>query len=233
MFEIFRSHGTKSSLPGAGRWRRIPWVTCLLMVAAGLAEIFPGIASRFEDLSEVCIGGTSLEFWRPITAHLAHLNFPHLLLNVAFFVPLAWLRECRRGSLEFGREFIFLAVAVAVAVRLIHPDWVTYGGFSGVIYGLLVLTVLEEDLRLKRKNTSGDEAIQGGIRPSLISILIVACLIIKTVVEILHGGWFFFSESLSYTLTEEYLPGSHLGGIVGGLGLLLLHYQFRRTSRPG
>ena len=180
------------------------------MVAAGLAGTFPGIASRFEDLCEVCIGGTSLEFWRPITAHLAHLNFPHLLLNVAFFFPLAWLREYRRGSLGFGREFIILAVAVAVAVRLIHPDWVTYRGLSGVIYGLLVLTVLEQDLRLKRKNTTGDEASQGSKRPSLISILIVACLFIKTVVEILHGGWIFFSESLSYTLTDEYLPGSQL-----------------------
>lgn len=76
------------------------------------------------------------EWWRLITAHLAHLGWTHTVLNLAG-LALAWLL--------FGREFRALEwlLIAACSVALIggaflgwRPELAWYVGLSGVLHGL-------------------------------------------------------------------------------------------------
>ena len=53
----------------------------------------------------------------------------------------------------------------------------------------------------------------------------------KTLVEVAFGGWTFVSQGLSESLMVAYLPGSHLGGIVGAGLLIAVQSRFGRRRR--
>ena len=78
----------------------------------------------------------SAEPWRLLTAHLVHLNWPHVLINAA-----AWFVVARLFAIELtiARQVLTMAAAataVGLALPLLWPAIENYRGFSGVLHAL-------------------------------------------------------------------------------------------------
>ena len=152
------------------------------------------------------------QIWRPLTGHLTHASAEHLWLNVGLFLLLGALREHRVGTRRFLLEVSLMALAVACGVRLLHDDWTSYRGLSGVVYGLIPLCFLRP---------------QHPLGPVLI-----AALAGKSALEWQHGGWLLQPDSLQATLGVAYLPGSHVAGLVAGLLIVAAERQRAGSGAP-
>ncbi len=179
----------------AADFRRSP-VTIVAGAAAILATAAPAFGALLEDVRPLPHG----EIWRPFTGHIAHASVLHLALNLALFLPLAWLRERAVGSRRFACELVLVAVVTSAGVRFLHDDWTTYRGLSGVVYGLIALQLLPSE-----RSRFAD-----------FGVLIVAALALKSAWELAIGGWIVGADSLSSDLGVRFLPGSHCAGLAAG-----------------
>jgi rhomboid family GlyGly-CTERM serine protease len=183
-----------------------PVVTFCVASLAVLAAVLPTVGGFLIDRSET---GLRLEPWRAVTGNMVHASLAHLAGNLLVFLPLASWRESCSGRPRFLGELLALACAVALTVRLLHPDWTTYCGLSGVVYGLLSLILVDAIERPRRREA----------RP--IAAVLLGAVILKTALEIRHGGWVWGGVAMEESLGIRYLAGSHVGGLVGGALLAL------------
>jgi membrane associated rhomboid family serine protease len=174
-----------------------PAGSCLIAAAATVATLAPLASRLLIDLRE---GADRFEPWRPWTGHLVHGSVTHLALDLALFTPLAFLRERRAGLAAFLLEYAFLAAFVAAGVRVLHLEWATYCGLSGVVYGLLTIVLLEAA-------TAGTLPLAGTL---------LAALALKSTAEYAGGGWLFAGPGFERALGVDYLPGAHVAGIAAG-----------------
>jgi rhomboid family GlyGly-CTERM serine protease len=188
---------------------RPPLVTAGLSVVAVAATFLSPLGARLEDARDLL---TTLEWWRPLTGHLPHAGALHLVLNLAVFVPLGALRESRVGTRRFLIEYLALAGFVSAGVRLLHGHWDTYRGLSGVVYGLLTVTLLA-------RRDSGPDVSKA---PSRWCAGLVAFLAAKSALEYGGEGWLVATGWLERSLGVMYLPGSHCAGIAGGAVIALV-----------
>ena len=188
--------------------RTWPLVTLTIAGLAVAAASVPSLAELFEDRRDTAFS------WRLWTSHLTHGSTRHLVFGLLVLVPLALWRERRQGAARCLLEYAFLGAAVAIGIRVLHANWETYRGISGIAYGLLTLTLLEVI-------GSGGSAAQTRRRRAALCILVF--LSIKTVYECLAGGWLVNATSLREELGVVYLPGSHLSGLLAALLLSALH----------
>ena len=172
-----------------------------LTVVAILTTASPPLRQLFIDRAGSVVDG---QWWRLLTGHLAHGGDHHLLLNLILFIPLGALRERDAGTRRFLCELTFLALTVAVGIRLFHPDWTTYQGLSGIVYGLLAVALLA-----------------GNTEPTSSQWLLVIFLVVKSGLELLCGCWLLAGDSLCRSLEVTYLPGSHCAGLFGAFFILL------------
>ncbi len=193
----------------------LPPVTLALAFVSCLAMLRPGWSDGIEDRR--CLGG---ELWRLLSGHLAHGSAQHFLLNLGLFVPLAAWREKKRGSCLFVLEYACLAACVAIGVRWCHSEWYSYRGLSGVVYGLIALTLLDGTYGEKATHRRG---------PSRCSLVLIGILAVKTGLEVWAGGWLFETRTLTASLGVVFLPGSHLGGLVGGAALAVTGNAYCRA----
>lgn len=85
------------------------------------------------------------EIWRLISAHLTHLNVPHLLMNLAglwliwllFFTPQAFTPLCLY-------RLVPILIGTALGLLLFSPEVAWYRGLSGALHGLLALALLRQ-----------------------------------------------------------------------------------------
>jgi membrane associated rhomboid family serine protease len=197
-----------------GRW---PWTLCSLCGAAVAAQLAPALARALEDRRELVPEAGLVELWRPLSGHAVHGSALHLALNLLVLAPLLLWRERKLGSSRTLLEVLFLAAAVALGVRLIEAHWTSYRGFSGVVYGLLVLWLCDRAFAI------------GFVRPRFLPSAALAALVLKTLAECVAGGWVLGRGDFSAALGVTYLPGSHLAGIAGAAIL----YGFDRLARHG
>lgn len=81
---------------------------------------------------------TQLELWRLLTAHVAHLNLTHAILNLlGLGLIVFWLGDQRR-PLAWCAAALFIALGISVGLYIWQPDVDYYVGLSGVLHGLLV-----------------------------------------------------------------------------------------------
>ena len=94
------------------------------------------LISTVPEWNAVCMdleNPASWQLWRPLTGHFAHAGSEHLWLNVLTFCLLGVLRENQVGTRRFIIDVTVLALSVALGVRLLHSDWTSYRGLSGVV----------------------------------------------------------------------------------------------------
>ncbi len=114
--------------------------------AAGVRELILAVVV----LCALALGGSRLtmllqydreavaagQYWRLLTAHLVHLGWDHLALNVAGLAGLWWLY----GELYSARQWLVLVIAcallISLALYLASPGVAWYVGLSGVLHGL-------------------------------------------------------------------------------------------------
>ena len=207
-----------------GMPRHLPLIALLLSVLAVTATCLPRWGDQLEDVRGFA---SNLEWWRPLTGHFVHAGGLHLVLNLVVFLPLAALRERRVGAVRFLLECLTLAVVVAAGVRLLHSQWESYRGLSGIVYGMLTLVLLSPMARQPPRDSREilDDPKSGAgswVRRRRFGLVIASLLTVKSVLEYSGEGWLLGARALESSLGVRYLPGSHCAGIFAGLCLLVV-----------
>jgi len=110
------------------------WGFCLVLAVVSItASCWPnGLALLRYEHSGLIEG----ELWRVISAHLVHLNVPHLLLNLS---GLLLICELLWGELPLRHGIgllVFSGLSISAGLYWLLPDIGTYAGLSGVLHGL-------------------------------------------------------------------------------------------------
>ena len=112
-----------------------PFVVCLPLALVGL-----NASSRLAyNRSAIFEAG---QYWRLLTAHLVHTNFAHALLNLAAWLFVFWLAKNHLSIQQWEIGFLLCAVGVDIGLWWCSPNVQWYVGLSGLLHGLLVLSVL-------------------------------------------------------------------------------------------
>jgi rhomboid family GlyGly-CTERM serine protease len=176
------------------------WLFCLAVsVAALMAACWPGgLAHLRYDRFGLMDG----EMWRVLTAHLVHLNLPHLFLNL---FGLFLICELLWGELPLRHGIGLLAfsgMAISACLWWLHPELAWYAGLSGVLHGLWAGCVFYG--LLHTANTSPRSRL-----PYLIGAFL---LMSKLLVEFYDGP----SEYTEKLIGGGVLTASHLYGALAG-----------------
>jgi len=82
------------------------------------------------------------EVWRLITAHLCHLGWKHLAMNLAGLFLIWALFGRLLSTLEWIVVLLVSALAVGLGLLLFNPDIQWYVGLSGVLHGMFLAGAL-------------------------------------------------------------------------------------------
>lgn len=124
-----------SSMDAARRARATYWVLpgalttlCLLAMVPGGFELL-----RYERAL------IAAEPWRLLTAHVVHLGWVHLALNLAAFAAIWVMLGDLLRPRAWVAAFVFCALAVSGGLWFLDPGLEWYVGLSGVLHGLFVV----------------------------------------------------------------------------------------------
>lgn len=82
------------------------------------------------------------EWWRMLTAHLVHLGWNHLWLNMASVTLLTWLFADLIKPTWLIALVALMNGGISLCFLWLMPDLLWYVGFSGTLYGLFVMGIL-------------------------------------------------------------------------------------------
>lgn len=178
------------------------WLFCLALALVTLiATRWPdGLARLRYDRSGILNG----EIWRLLSAHLVHLNLPHLFLNL---LGLALICELLWGELPLRHGIGLLAfsgVAISAALWWLHPELVWYAGLSGVLHGLWAGCAFY--------------GLQHSSPQSRLSYLVAAFLLVAKLLMEFHYGPSAYTAQL---IGGSVVTASHLYGALAGAVYML------------
>ncbi len=157
------------------------------------------------------------EIWRILSHPFAHLSFYHLTTDVLVFLVLFRELKC------YGKTPIYFLILVcwvvssfSAMVSLPVYGISTFGGLSGINYGLLMYYCMHQALTL------GGKKIQIGF--FLISVLLLISQILAGVFQMN------LFENVHYGYVGRPILESHGGGILAGLIFLFFEIQLCRKN---
>lgn len=181
-------------------------ITLLALLFSLLPDAWQGALQYQRD--EVLSG----ELWRLLSAHLTHLNWPHLFMNLVG-IWLIWLLFLSREKALRICLLVWplLLLGTGLGLLVLHPEIAWYRGLSGALHGLLLLALLRQ---------RAWQTLSGG----LLLILFCGKLLWEQTIGPATG-----SESL---IDGRVIVESHLyGAITGGLIWLLERSRHHLTKR--
>jgi rhomboid family GlyGly-CTERM serine protease len=138
------------------------------------------------------------DLWRLLSAHLTHLNWPHLLMNLAGLWMIWLLFLSREKPLSICLLSLLLLLGTGLGLLALHPEISWYRGLSGALHGLLLLALLRHQAW---RNPGG--------------LVLLALFCIKLLWEQVNGPMY-GSEALieGRVIVESHLYGTLSGGII-------------------
>jgi rhomboid family GlyGly-CTERM serine protease len=172
------------------------WATLAITAAAGLAFGWPRLAGGLiYERADILAG----QVWRLWTGHLVHYTSPHLLWDLAVFLPagvwLEWITP--RGARWF---YLLTPLAISLFLLFSEPALGRYAGLSGVGTGLLVLLAL---VQLRRDSNE----------PRWFWLGVLLLVAVKIIVEsITHAPMV-----VRFDADVRTVPLAHIGGVICAL----------------
>jgi rhomboid family GlyGly-CTERM serine protease len=145
------------------------------------------------------------EYWRLLSAHLAHLGWQHAVMNMAALVLLMILFE-HISAKRWLFAMVVSVLAVNIGLWIGLPVTHSYVGLSGVLHGLILFGLLESLAAPLFLPPSGGQRQIGFLT------LMVIALFAKLAVEQLSGP----DAALEQLIGGEIWVDSHLFGAFGG-----------------
>ena len=183
--------------PAAMPWQRTP-ITAVIIGFAVLVALATDQGRGELSLWLYIINPVTGEqdVWRWLSPAFLHFGWLHLVFNCLWLFAVGRLIEWRSSSAFI---LVFLASALAGnALQWFMGDW-RFGGLSGVVYGVVGYVWLWDRLR----------ADKYAVPPVYLGISLFFLLI----------GF----ANLDGILGVNMANGAHLGGLLGGLAVALLH----------
>lgn len=103
----------------------------LLLLHAAVAT-WPALGAALEYRH----GLATSEPWRVITAHVVHINWPHVMINAAAWFVVARLFADELAPLRQFLVVLLAAVVISVGLAIAYARIEWYRGFSGVLHAL-------------------------------------------------------------------------------------------------
>jgi len=148
------------------------------------------------------------QVWRLISGHLTHLNWNHLLLNMAGLAMVAVFFAGYRSNRYWIEALLFISLLCSAGL-LLDNQLERYVGFSGVLHGLFIIGARWEMQRYK-------------ISGLVLLLIIIGKLVWEQVYGALPG-----SESMT---GGRVAINAHLYGAIGG-AIFLLRDSFKLTGK--
>lgn len=146
------------------------------------------------------------EWWRIWTGHWIHANWIHLGLNATGLVLCLYLTSVHWSYWQWGWRILFLSSAISASFLLLNPGLGWYVGFSGVLFGLYVLT-----------------AIASLSSQSMMSYLLLSFIAIKILLEQFSS----FNVGSGDLIGVPVLVDAHLYGVISALVLLMIQFAYQ------
>ena len=146
-----------------------------------------------------------LQLWRLLSGHWVHANWIHYAMNMAGFGLCLALTGVAWSLWQWGWRILVLSAGISLAFYIWRADIGWYVGFSGVLFGLYVLT-----------------AFSSLARQALMSSLLLGFIALKIGLE----------QGSSVTITSADLIGvpvlvdAHLYGVLAAVAIILLRWLF-------
>lgn len=117
----------------------LPWFTLSLMVIITMCFLIFGAMPEalLFDRNKIIEG----EYWRLITGHLVHIDFPHFAWNMTALLVLGSILEMRY-KITLGKQLrihLFSALLISILVMCWRPELQWFAGLSGVLNTYFVL----------------------------------------------------------------------------------------------
>ena len=182
----------------AGKW--IPVIGLILFMS--LLQLIGPELFRFET-SLI----TGLELWRVFTGHWVHANWVHYLLNMAGFILCLALTGVKWSIWQWVWRILILSLGISLGFYVLHPEVSWYVGFSGVLFGLYVLTAYA---------SFSDQAFMSGI------------LLLFIGVKIILEQWSSVNITTSDLIGVPVLVDAHLYGVLIAILLVVAQIIYRK-----
>lgn len=149
------------------------------------------------------------EYWRMLTAHLTHLGWNHLVLNMAGLAIIMLFFGHYQSSFYWSTAMLWLALLCSAGL-LLDGQLQRYVGLSGVLHGLFIIG---GRLEYRRYRLSG----------LVLLLLLTGKLIWEQLYGALPG-----SESMA---GGRVAVNAHLYGALAGISFLLIYEIVRIVAR--
>ncbi len=154
------------------------------------------------------------QLWRILTGHWVHANWMHFVLNMAGLILCQALTGVNWKFWQWLWRIVLLSLGISLAFYLFHPNIGWYVGFSGVLFGLYVLTAI----------ASMSEQV-------FMSSILLLFIGVKIVLE----QWSSVNITSSELIGVPVLVDAHLYGVLSALVLIVIqfisHKYFNLNSR--